>query len=216
VCLNPYGMTETAACVLVAALDDPPQIRMGTVGRPLTGIEVKVVDEVGEPVPPGTPGGLLMRGPSILSEYHDAPAATAEAFDHEGWFRTGDVASMDGDGNVTFVGRRGDSYRVGGEIVDPVEVEAAIQSHPDVVRAAALGVSDERLGQVGYAWVMVQGGSDLTEGELLAHTASRLAPFKVPRQLRIIDELPTTPSGKVQKFRLRQTLTVPDQEAPSA
>ena len=148
----------------------------------------------------------MLRGPSILWKYHDSPDATADAFDAEGWFRTGDVASLDEAGNVTFIGRLGDSYRVGGEIVDPVEVEAAVQSHPDVLRAAALAVPDERLGEVGYAWAVLRSGSDLTPEDLRAHAAGRLAPFKVPVQIRFIDQFPTTPSGKVQKFRLRESL----------
>lgn len=207
-CLNPYGMTETSALSLVASLDDPPEIAMRTVGRPLGDLEVKVVDELtGHPVPSGSPGALLMRGPSVLWRYHDQPEATAAAIDADGWFSTGDLASMDDAGNVTFIGRRGDSYRVGGEMVDPVEVEAAIQSHPAVLRAAALGVPDERLGQVGYAWVEVRPGFDATEAELKAHAAGFLASFKAPREVRIISELPVTPSGKVQKFRLLESLT---------
>lgn len=107
---------------------------------------------------------------------------------------------------MTFLGRRGDSYRVGGEIVDPVEVEAALQSHPAVIRAAALGVADDRLGEVGYAWAQVHPGSDVTPAELKAHAAGLLAPFKVPREVRVTGELPATPSGKVQKFKLREAL----------
>jgi fatty-acyl-CoA synthase len=140
-------------------------------------------------------------------KYHEQPQATAEALDPDGWFSTGDLASIDGAGNITFIGRRGDGYRVGGELVDPVEVESALQSHPAVLRAAALGVPDERLGEVGYAWAQVRQGSTATEAELREHVAALLASFKVPRQIRLIGELPTTPSGKVQKFRLRRTLT---------
>ena len=210
VCLNPYGMTETSALSLVASLDDPPETAMRTVGRPLGDLEVKIVDETtGEPVPSGSPGALLMRGPSVLWKYHEQPEATASAIDADGWFNTGDLASVDDAGNVTFLGRRGDGYRVGGELVDPVEVEAAIQSHPAVLRAAALGVPDERLGQVGYAWVEVRPEAGVNEPELLAHAAGLLAPFKAPREIRIISELPVTPSGKVQKFRLRESLTAP-------
>ena len=207
-CLNPYGMTETAALVMVARLDDPPETRLRTVGRPLAGMEVRVVDETtGRPAASGQPGLMLMRGPSILLEYHDKPEATAAALAPDGWFSTGDIVSMDEAGNVTFIGRRGDGYRVGGELVDPVEVESALQSHPAVLRAAALGVDDERLGQVGYAWAQVRPGSAVTEAELQAHAARALAPFKVPRQVRIAGELPVTPSGKVQKFRLRESLS---------
>jgi fatty-acyl-CoA synthase len=211
-CLNPYGMTETSALSLVASLDDPPETAMRTVGRPLGDLEVKVVDETtGKPVPSGARGALLMRGPSVLWKYHEQPEATAAAIDADGWFDTGDLASVDEAGNVTFIGRRGDGYRVGGEMVDPAEVEAAIQSHPAVLRAAALGVPDERLGQVGCAWVEVRPGSSVTEEELKAHAVALLAPFKAPRRIRVIGELPVTPSGKVQKFRLRESLTARSQ-----
>jgi acyl-CoA synthetase (AMP-forming)/AMP-acid ligase II len=211
-CLNPYGMTETSALSLVASLDDPPEIALRTVGRPLGDLEVKIVDETtGSAVRSGAPGVLLMRGPSVLWKYHEQPEATAAAIDADGWFNTGDLASVDEAGNVTFIGRRGDGYRVGGEMVDPVEVEAAIQSHPAVLRAAALGVPDERLGQVGYAWVEVRPGAAVTAEELKAHAAGLLASFKAPRQIRIIGELPVTPSGKVQKFRLRESLTAGDE-----
>jgi fatty-acyl-CoA synthase len=206
-CLNPYGMTETAALTMVADPAGPPEIAMRTVGRPIAGMDAMIADEkTGLPVPGGTPGALLMRGPSILSHYHELPQATADAFDPDGWFRTGDIASMDEAGNVTFIGRHGDSYRVGGEIVDPVEVESALQSHPAVLRAAALGRPDERLGEVGYAWAQVRPGVQVTEEELREHAAGLLASFKVPRQVRIIGEFPTTPSGKIQKFRLRDSL----------
>jgi fatty-acyl-CoA synthase len=201
-------MTETSALSLVAGLDDPPEIAMRTVGRPLRDLEVKVVDErTGQPVPAGSPGALLLRGPSILWKYHEQPQATDEAISPDGWFTTGDLASVDDAGNVTFVGRRGDGYRVGGEMVDPVEVEAAIQSHPAVLRAAALGIPDERLGQIGYAWIEVRPDLGATEAELRAHAAGLLAPFKVPRRILVMSQLPVTPSGKVQKFRLRDSLT---------
>jgi fatty-acyl-CoA synthase len=206
-CMNPYGMTETAALVMVADPAGPSEVAMRTVGRPIAGMEAMIADErTGLPVPSGIPGALLMRGPSILSHYHELPQATADAFDPDGWFRTGDIASMDEAGNVTFIGRRGDSYRVGGEIVDPVEVESALQSHPAVMRAAALGMPDERLGEAGYAWAQVRPGMHVAEEELREHAAGLLASFKVPRQVRIIGEFPTTPSGKIQKFRLRDSL----------
>ncbi len=215
VCLNPYGMTETAACVLFPRLGDPPDVAIRTVGRPLGQMEAKVVDEAtGRSVPRGDVGVLMLRGPSIMWKYHDQPDATARAFDGDGWFRTGDLASTDDAGNVTFLGRRGDNYRVGGEIVDPVEVEAALQAHPAVIRAAALGVADDRLGEVGYAWVQVHAGSDVAPEELKAHVSGLLASFKVPREVRVTSELPTTPSGKVQKFRLRETLAPRPGSAP--
>jgi acyl-CoA synthetase (AMP-forming)/AMP-acid ligase II len=207
-CLNCFGMTETASMALLPRLDDPPETAMGTVGTPLDGMQARIVDEAtGAPAPAGHPGTLQLRGPLIMREYWDKPAETARVFDPDGWFRTGDIAQLDEHGNVTFIGREGDHYRVGGESVDPVEVEAALQTHPLVARAAVLGVPDARLGHVGHAWVQPHRGADVIDVEALrAYIASRLAFFKVPRGIDVIDQLPTTPSGKVQKFKLRALL----------
>jgi acyl-CoA synthetase (AMP-forming)/AMP-acid ligase II len=166
------------------------------------------VDEAtGTSAPAGYPGALELRGPLIMREYWDKPADTARAFAPDGWFRTGDIAQLDQFGNVTFIGRQGDHYRVGGESVDPVEVEAALQTHPLVARAAVLGVPDARLGHVGHAWVQPHRGADVIDVDALrAYIALRLAFFKVPRSIDFIDQLPTTPSGKVQKYKLQALL----------
>jgi fatty-acyl-CoA synthase len=206
-CLNTFGMTETASIAFVPELDDPPELAIGSIGRPIDGLEAKIVDEAsGLEVPPGSSGALLLRGPSIMTHYHDKPDETAAAFDADGWFRTGDLAIRDEAGNYRFLGRKGDHYRVGGEIVDPIEVETVLQGFPGVIRAASLGVPDERLGYVGYAWVMVDPEAGLNIDDLVDFARTRLASFKVPRKIVLLDELPTTPSGKIQKFRLRQSL----------
>ena len=211
-CLNPYGMTETASTVIMPTLDDTVDVAVGTVGRPLEGIRAVIVDEVtGQPVPDGSRGVLMVRGPSIMLGYHGDPIATARAFNGEGWFRTGDLVRRDAKGNIVFIGRHSDHYRVGGELVDPVEVETVLQTHPAVQRAAAVGVPDDRLGQVGYAWVQLRSGAEVTAEDLKAHSTRELAAFKVPRQIFFVADLPVTPSGKVQKFRL-----VADLEAPTA
>lgn len=208
-CLNTFGMTETASIAFTPALDDSPGVAMGTVGRPIHGLKARIVDEsTGLEAAPDSNGALLLHGPSIMSHYHGKPVETEAAFDTDGWFRTGDVAVADAAGNFQFVGREGDRYRVGGEVVDPVEVEAVLQSYPGVIRAAALGISDERLGHVGYAWVMVTPAEAVDADALLEFARTRLASFKVPRNIILADELPTTPSGKVQKFRLRELLDI--------
>jgi acyl-CoA synthetase (AMP-forming)/AMP-acid ligase II len=206
-CLNPFGMTETASTVIMPSLEDPVEVGTATVGRPLDGISARIVDEIsGQPVPDGSRGVLMVRGPSIMLGYHDDPAATAKALDAEGWFRTGDLARQDRDGNIVFIGRSSDHYRVGGELVDPIEVETVLQSHPAVQRAAVSGVPDDRLGQVGYAWVLLRSAAQVTIEDLKALCTRELAAFKVPRQIFLVAELPTTPSGKVQKFRLLAAL----------
>jgi acyl-CoA synthetase (AMP-forming)/AMP-acid ligase II len=208
VSLNSFGMTETASMALVPRLNDAPETAMRTVGTPLDGLEVRVVDEnTGADALAGSPGALHLRGPMIMKEYWDKPAETQKAFDAGGWFRTGDVARLDEQGNLTFIGRHGDQYRVGGESVDPVEVEAALQSHPLVARAAVVGIPDARLGQVGYAWVQPNRDAGAVDVDALrAHVAERVAFFKVPRGIDVIDQLPTTPSGKVQKYKLQARL----------
>jgi fatty-acyl-CoA synthase len=203
-CLNSFGMTETASLAFLASPDDMPELAMSKAGRALEGLETRIVDQAtGADAEPDVVGQLMLRGPSIMLGYHDKPAETAAVLSPEGWFRTGDLASLDAEGRLTFVGRASDQYRVGGETVDPVEVETALQSHPGVERAAALGVADERLGQVGHAWVQLHPGGTVTERELLDHVTDRLARFKIPRKIIMTDRLPTNPSGKVQKFRLR-------------
>ncbi len=169
VCLNPYGMTETAALTAVANLDDPPEIAMRTVGRPLGIVQAKIVDETtGQRLPSDSPGVLVMRGPSIMWKYHEQPQATAEALDPDGWFSTGDLASIDGAGNITFIGRRGDGYRVGGTRGSGRGRGRRSSRTPAVLRAAALPESrTERLGQVGYAWAPGPTGVPVaTEAEL--------------------------------------------------
>jgi acyl-CoA synthetase (AMP-forming)/AMP-acid ligase II len=207
VCLNTFGMTETASTVIMPRLTDPEQVAIGTVGRPLDGIEARVADETtAAPLACGSRGVLWVRGPSVMIGYHDNPVETAKVLDDQGWFRTGDLAELDEHGNIVFIGRSGDHYRVGSELVDPLEVEAVLQAHPVVQRAAALGVPHDRLGQVGYAWVQFRPGATVSPEELQLHAARDLASFKVPRRIIVVTELPTTPSGKVQKFRLRASV----------
>ncbi|MER6176938.1 class I adenylate-forming enzyme family protein [Streptosporangium sp. NPDC001681] len=212
-CLNCFGMTETASMALLPQLDDPSETALRTVGTPLDGLEVKVVDDLGAPVMAGTPGSLRLRGPLITTGYHNKLEETAKVFDEDGWFNTGDIAWTDADGNVTFVGRHGDAFRVGGESVDPVEVETALHTHPVVDRAAVVGIPNERLGFVPCAWVQLHKGMTVAPEELVRHAADRLASFKVPRIVKFIDQLPTTPSGKVQKYRLLEaSATSPDEK----
>jgi acyl-CoA synthetase (AMP-forming)/AMP-acid ligase II len=202
-CLNTYGMTETASIAFLSSLDDPLEVAISKVGYPVDGLEVLITDEATvRPLPIGEIGALLLRGPSITTHYFDKPEATSQAITADGWFRTGDLGSLDDQGRLSFHGRQSDQLRVGGEMVDPVEIEIALQSHPDVERASVAGVADERLGQVPYAWVQIRAGADCQTSALVQHVASRLAWFKRPRQIILVDTFPTTPSGKIQKYLL--------------
>ncbi|GAA4748999.1 AMP-binding protein [Modestobacter marinus] len=202
-----FGMTETCGSVLLTAPTDPDPVRRETVGAPLAGTEVRIAGPDGAVVPPGTPGELWVRGERITDGYLDDPAATAAAIDADGWLHTGDLAEMDAGGACRVVGRLKDMIKTGGENVSPVEVEEVLAEHPDVARAAVVGVPDERWGELVVAFVVPAGGRDPRPDELTEHCRERLSPFKVPRSWRVVDELPMTASAKVQRAELRRIAT---------
>ena len=200
--ISVYGMTETTSMTSLGEVDDPLDVRAETVGRTLPRSTVKVVDEHGEEVAPGVVGHLLVKGPPVMQGYYRMPEATAEAV-VDGWFRTGDAVSVDEAGYLRFAGRITELFKVGGENVDPIEVESVLMRHPAVRFASVQGVPDERLGDVGLAHVTVLDGHTLDVDDLRAFAREPLAPFKVPRHVVVADELPMTASGKVRKFLLR-------------
>ncbi|KQS68887.1 class I adenylate-forming enzyme family protein [Modestobacter sp. Leaf380] len=197
-----FGMTETCGAVLQTAPTDPDDVRAGTVGAPLAGTEVRVAGPDGAVLPPGTPGELWVRGERITRGYLDDPVATAEAIDPEGWLHTGDLAEMSSAGHCRVVGRLKDVLKTGGENVSPVEVEEVLVAHPGVALAAVVGAPDPRWGELVVGFV-VPTGADVDPAELDAWCRERLSPFKVPRRWHLVDELPTTASGKVQRAQLR-------------
>lgn len=197
-----YGLTEATGVVAMCRYDDPPEVVAHSSGRPLPGLEVRLVDEDGRPVAPGEVGELHVRGYTTMLGYLDDPAATAEAIDAEGWLRTGDLVRQDAAGNLTIVGRSKDLFIVGGFNAYPAEIEAAIARHPDVASVAVVGVPDERLGEVGAAFVVPRAGVTIDGDELIAWSRERLANYKVPRQVLTLAELPLNASGKVVKSQL--------------
>lgn len=201
--ISVYGMTETTSMTSLGEIGDPLELRAETVGRALSRSRIKVVDERGEEVAPGVVGQLLVKGPPVMRGYYKMPEATAEAI-VDGWFHTGDAVSVDAEGYLRFVGRIKEIYKVGGENVDPIEVESVLMRHPAVAFACAQGVPDERMGEVGLAHVTVLSGHSLDVEELRAFARGQLAAFKVPRHVVVVDELPMTASGKVRKFVLRE------------
>ncbi|MEO2105742.1 MAG: AMP-binding protein [Actinomycetota bacterium] len=203
--VNVYGMTECTSITCLPSLDDSDEITAETVGRPLQGFEAKVLDAEGNEVPPETTGELVVRGHPVMLGYYKKPEETAAVMDDDGWFRTGDAVTRTEDGYFRFLGRYKEMFRVGGENVDPVEVEVALMRHPAVSMAAVAGVEDARLGEVGVAWVQIRRGHDPTEEELIAHARTELARFKVPKHIVILDEFPKTGSGKIQKFKLTES-----------
>ncbi len=201
-----FGMTETAGTVSTSRLDDPLDERVGRLGRPLPGLEVRIVDaESGREAVPGERGEVWVRGYSTLLGYYKDPEKTAAALTADGWFRTGDVGSIDGRGTMMFHGRIKDMLKVGGENVAAAEIEACLQRHPGVKLSQVVGIPDQRLVEVPAAFVERNAGSQVSAEELIEHCRREIAGFKVPRQIRFVSEWPMSTS-KIQKFRLRDEL----------
>ena len=200
-----WGMTEVGVGVSLSFLDTPVDDRCAGSGYPLPGYEFKVIDpETGRSLSPGTMWELCAKGYAVMQGYYKKPAATAETVDAEGWLHTGDVATLREDGYLRFFGRYKDMLKVGGENVDPMEVESFLQDHPAIARAQVVGVPDPRLSEVPCACVVLEPGNSVTVDDLDDFCRGRMASFKIPRHLMIMDEYPMTSSGKVQEFRLRE------------
>jgi len=199
-----YGLTE-AGTVTGSKLDDDFEHIATTVGVPWPGFDVRVVDGTNTSTPPGEPGELVVRGETVMRGYLDDPEATAEAFDDEGFLHTGDLGTIDADGYVRIVGRIKDMFIVGGFNAYPAEIENLLLRHPRVSQAAVIGVPDARLGEVGMAFVVLDGhGPPLEAAEVIAWSRDEMANFKVPRFVEFVDELPINATGKVMKDELRQ------------
>ncbi|MEJ8567361.1 class I adenylate-forming enzyme family protein [Elongatibacter sediminis] len=201
-----FGMTETAGTVTTSQLDDAEEKRFTRLGTPLAGMEVRAVDpETGEDVPAGEKGEAWIRGYSTFSRYYKAPEKTAEALDGAGWFHSGDLISIDPDGQLMFHGRLRDMLKVGGENVAAAEIESCLQQHPAVKLAQVVGVPDERLVEIPAAFIELQPGQAAQADDLIAFCRERIAGFKVPRHVRFVDEWPIS-STKIQKFRLQDQI----------
>lgn len=197
-----YGLTE---CVVVSQSrkgEDPRHIAE-TTGPAVPGLEIRAVDADGNDVPMGEDGEIWLRGETVMLGYFEDPGATAAAIDADGWFRTGDVGRLDEHGCLKITDRIKDLFIVGGFNVYPAEVENALAAHPDIVEAAVVGVPDHRMGSVGRAYVVLRDGADLASDAVVSHCKDRLANFKVPRQVVVVDALPRNASGKVLKTDLR-------------
>lgn len=200
-----FGMSEASGIVATGGYDMDPELGFQALGYPLKGISVRIVSpETGQEVPVGERGEVWIRGYSMLDGYYGDPIKTAEAIDHEGWYRSGDIGSVDENGHMRFHGRFKDMLKVGGENVAAAEVEAVLDSHDAVELTQVIGIPDARLEEVPAAFVKLHNGSVSPE-ELIAYVRERIASFKVPRHVRFVDEWPMSAS-KIQKFKLRQQL----------
>ncbi len=203
--LTGYGLTEASGVTTTCAAGDPQELVASSAGRPLPGVEVAVVDPDGARVPVGGLGQVLIRGYNVMAGYLDDPDATAAAVDPEGWLHTGDVGSLDGDGNLRVTDRLDDTYMSGGFNVYPAEVEATLRRHPDIAEVAVVGVPDERMGRVGMAFVVPVEPGRLDPGEVIRWSRDRTAAYAVPRHVEEVPALPTNPAGKVARRQLAET-----------
>jgi fatty-acyl-CoA synthase len=202
---NTYGMTECSPVICATLPADPEELQTQTVGPPLPHVEVDVVTPGGgEPVPVGVEGELRSRSSMVMKGYWDNPEASAEAIGADGFMRSGDLATMDAEGYVRITGRAKEMIIRGGENIYPAEIENAIRELEAVADVAVIGVPDERYGEVCAAYVRLAEGASLSHEQLREQLQGRVARYKIPAYVRLLDELPLTPSGKIQKFILRE------------
>jgi fatty-acyl-CoA synthase len=201
-----FGMTETSPVTTQVRRDDTLENRCGTVGQVFPHTEIKVVDpDTSRTVERGEPGEFLARGYCVMRGYWNDPERTAEAIDENGWMHTGDLATMDEQGYVRVVGRIKDMVIRGGENIYPREIEEFLYTHPAVADVQVIGVPDERYGEELMAWIVRRPGAELTEDAIREFCRSRIAHYKVPRYVKFVDSFPMTVTGKVQKFKMRDT-----------
>ncbi|MEY2430733.1 MAG: HIP---CoA ligase [Acidimicrobiaceae bacterium] len=198
-----YGLTEAHGIATMCRHDDDPETIAKTSGRAIPDVEVRLVDDDGREVATGEPGEVVVRGYNIMKGYLDNVAATAEAIDGDGWLHTGDVAVSDAAGNITITDRKKDMYIVGGFNAYPAEIENIMNRHPGIAQVAIVGVPDQRLGEVGMAFIVPTTGTTIDATEVIAWSGEHMANYKVPRYIEVVDVLPLNASGKVLKFDLR-------------
>ncbi|MFI6377127.1 FadD3 family acyl-CoA ligase [Streptomyces sp. NPDC050546] len=204
--LSAYGLTESTALVTTTRVGDTEETVARTTGRPIPDVEVRIADDTGQEVPTGEEGEVLVRGYNVTRGYWDDPAATAETIDCDGWLHTGDIGRLDPDGNLAIVDRKKEMFIVGGFNAYPAEIEKLLLGYEPIAQAAVIGVPDERLGEVGCAFVVPRPGAEVTEQDVISWARAHMANFKVPRQVRFVDHLPRNAGQKVLKHELRARL----------
>jgi fatty-acyl-CoA synthase len=199
-----YGMSEFGVGASLSFLDSSEEQCVEASGYPAPGYEIRVIDpDTGRDQPPGEAGEILVRSYLTMRGYFGNAAEAARTIDSQGFLHTGDMGIIRPDGHLRFMGRYKDMLKIGGENVDPMEVEAFLMSHPAVNLAAVVGLADARLAEVGVAFVRLEPGARVTEGELIDFCRGQIASFKIPRKVVIVDDFPMTGSGKIQKVKLR-------------
>jgi acyl-CoA synthetase (AMP-forming)/AMP-acid ligase II len=202
--LTAYGLTESTGVVTMCRRDDDIETVATTSGRAIPGVALRVIKPDGTPQPPGAPGEVVARGYNVMAGYYGDLDATAAAIDVDGWLHTGDVGILDERGNLRITDRTKDMFIVGGFNAYPAEIENMIMGNPAVAQVAVVGVPDDRLGEVGMAFVVPRREATVDPDALIAWCRAEMANYKVPRQVRVVDALPLNASGKVLKYQLRK------------
>jgi fatty-acyl-CoA synthase len=199
-----YGQTETSPVITGSGVDAPLEIRATTVGVAYPNTEVKLIDAAGDTVAIGEQGELCTRGYHVMRGYDDDPEATSRAIDRDGWLRTGDVASMGSDGTFRITGRLKDMIIRGGENIYPREIEEFLYAHPKVGDVQVVGIPHPLFGETVAAWIRLKSGTAASEEEFRDYCRGKIAHYKIPEFIRLVDEFPMTVTGKIQKFRIRE------------
>ena len=209
--ITAYGLTEGCGFATMCRRSDSVETIATTSGRAMPGIEVRVAADNGEEMPAGEAGEVLVRGYNVMKAYFENPQATAETIDSDGWLHTGDVGVMDNNGYLRITDRIKDLFIVGGFNAYPAEIENLLLNHPMIAQVAVVGVADERMGEVGAAFVVAVDGTNPQPDEIVAWAREHMANYKVPRHVQIVDALPFNPGGKVMKFVLRDQLAAAEE-----
>jgi len=199
-----YGLTETSP---VTNWCRPEEQRRGTVGMPIGGVTERIVDEFGNELPSGKDGEIRIKGPNVMKGYYNLPQESAQAFDEEGFFKTGDMGHLDEDGFLFITGRIKEMMIIGGENVFPREIEEVLTNHPDVVAAGVVGRIDQSRGEVAVAFVELHDDVTFDESKLRTWCRDKMASFKVPRSITVLNELPRNPAGKIMRRKLSQIVS---------
>jgi HIP---CoA ligase len=199
-----YGLTESCGIATMCRYDDDPETIATTSGRAIPGIEVRCVDTYGAEVPRGAPGEVVVRGYTVMRGYLDDPDETAASIDEDGWLHTGDIGEMDDNGYLRITDRTKDMFIVGGFNAYPAEIENLMLANEAIAQVAVIGVPDERMGEVGLAFVVPRPGAAIDPHELVEWSRAHMANYKAPRRVVLVDELPLNATGKVLKFELRR------------
>ncbi len=201
-----FGSTEVAGGIAIPSIGDSNELQATTVGKPLPGVQAKIVDEAGHTLPIGQVGELMVRGDMIMLGYFKSPEATSSVIDHDGWYAMGDLAKLDDKGYLHIMGRKKDMIIRSGQNIFPAEIEAYLVTHPAIREAAVVGVPSAVSGEEVWAYIIPKPGVDLAPRQVLDFCRKELEAFKIPNQVRIVEDFPRTELGKPQKYKIREAI----------